>query len=45
MQYRQYRVISRAALFGLGSGLKLTKISGLIRAGDVLFVLDAQKYN
>ena len=31
--------------FGPGSGLKLTKISGFIRASDVLFVLDAQKYN
>ena len=31
--------------FGPGSGLKLTKISGLIRAWDVLFVLGAQKYN
>ena len=31
--------------FGPGSGLKLTKISGLIRAWDVLFVLSAQKYN
>ena len=32
-------------LFGSGSGLKLTKISGLIRAWDVLFALGAQKYN
>ena len=31
--------------FGPGSGLKLTTISGLIRAWDVLFVLSAQKYN
>ena len=38
----QIRVISRAGLFGSGSGLKLTKISGLIRALDVLFVLGAQ---
>ena len=29
--------------FGPGSGLKLTKISGLIRAWDVLFVLGVQK--
>ena len=27
-----YRVVSRAGLFGSGSGLKLTKIAGLIRA-------------
>ena len=41
------RVVSQAGLFGSGSGsgLKLTKISGLIRAWDVLFVLGAQKYN
>ena len=39
------RVVSRAGLFGSGSGLKLTKISGLFRAWDVLFVLGAQKYN
>ena len=40
-------IVSRAGLFGsgLGSGLKLTKISGLIRARDVLFVLSAQKSN
>ena len=31
--------------FGSGSGLKLSKISGLIRAWDVLFVLGVQKYN
>ena len=31
--------------FGLGSALKLTKISSLIRAWDVLFVVSAQKYN
>ena len=31
--------------FGPGSGPKLTKTSGLIRAWDVLFVLSAQKYN
>ena len=31
--------------FGPGSGLKLTKLSGLDRAWDVLFDLDAQKYN
>ena len=41
----QARVVSRAGLFGSGSGPKLTKISGLIRAWDVLFVLGAQKYN
>ena len=40
-----YRVVSRAGLFGSGSGLKLTKIAGLIRAWDVRFVLGAQKYN
>ena len=28
----QSRVVSRAWLFGSGSGLKLTKLSGLIRA-------------
>ena len=39
-----YDVI-RAGLFGSGSGLKLTKILGLIRAWDVLFVLGAQKCN
>ena len=39
------RVVSRAGLLESGSGLKLTKISGLIRAWDVLFVLGAQKYN
>ena len=39
------RVLSRAGFFGLGLGLKLTKISGLIRAKDVLLVLGAQKYN
>ena len=38
-------VVSGAGLFGSGSGLNLTKISGLIRAWDVLFVLDAQKHN
>ena len=38
-------MVSRAGIFGSGSGLKLTKISGLIRAQDVLFVLSAQKYN
>ena len=32
-------------LFESGLGLKLTKISSLIRAWDVLFVLGAQKYN
>ena len=26
------RVVTRAGLFGTGSGLKLTKISGLVRA-------------
>ena len=31
--------------FGPGLGLKLTKISGLIRAWDVLFVLGVQKNN
>ena len=31
--------------FGPGSGLKLKKILGLIRAWDVLFGLGAQKYN
>ena len=42
----QIRVISRARLFGSGSGLKLTKILGLIWAWDVLFALiGAQKYN
>ena len=30
--------------FGPGLGLKLTKISGLIRAWDVLFISGAQKY-
>ena len=39
------RVVSWAGLFGSGSGLKLTKISELIRAWDVLFVLGAQKCN
>ena len=39
------RVVSRAGLFGSGSGLKLTKVSGLILAREVLFVLGAQKYN
>ena len=39
------RVLSRAGLFGSGSGLKLTKISGLIGAWDVLFVSKAQKSN
>ena len=39
------RVVSRTGLFGPGSGLKLTKISGLIRAEEVLFVFGAQKYN
>ena len=39
------RVVSRAGLFGSGSGLKLTKTSGLFRAWDMLFVLGAQKYN
>ena len=39
------RVVSRAGLFGSGSGLKLTKLSGLNRAWDVLFVSGAQKYN
>ena len=29
---------------GLGLGLKLTKNSGVIRAWDAHFVLDAQKY-
>ena len=38
-------LVSRAGLLGSGSGLNLTKISGLIRAWDVLFVLGAQKYN
>ena len=38
------RVVSRAG-FGSGSGLKLTKISDLILASDILFVLSAQKYN
>ena len=32
MQIVGLRVVSRAELFGSGSGLKLTKISGLIRA-------------
>ena len=31
--------------FGPGLGLKLTKISGLIRAWEVHFALRAQKYN
>ena len=44
-RYCRSRVVSRVGLFELGSGLKLTKISGLIRAQDVLFVLGAQKYN
>ena len=39
------RVLSQAGLFGSGSGQKLTKISGLIRAREVFFVLGAQKYN
>ena len=39
------RVVSRAGLFGSGSGLNFTKISGLIRTWDVLFVLGAQKHN
>ena len=39
------RVASRAGFFGSGSGLKLTKISGLCWAWYVLFVLGAQKYN
>ena len=39
------KVVSRAGLFGSGSGPKLTKMSSLIRAWDVLFVLGAQKYN
>ena len=38
-----FRVVSRARLFGSGSGLKLAKILGLNRAWDVLFVLGAQK--
>ena len=38
-------VVSRAGLFGSGAGLKLTKVSGLILAREVLFVLGAQKYN
>ena len=38
-------VVRQAGLFGLGSGLKLTKISSLMRAWDVLFVLGVQKYN
>ena len=42
---RHIRVVSRAGLFGSGSGLKLTKTSGLIRAWDVRFALGAQKYN
>ena len=45
----QTRVVSRAGLLGSGSGPgsgpKLTKISGLIRARGELFVLCAQKYN
>ena len=43
----QARVVSRAFRvgFGPGSGLKLTKISGLIRAWDVHFVLGVQKNN
>ena len=43
--YIYIRVVSRAGLFGSGSGLKLTKILGLIRAWDVLFIFGAQKYN
>ena len=39
------KVVSRAELFGLGSGLKLTKVLGLFRARNVLFVISAQKYN
>ena len=39
-----YRIVSRAGLFRSGSGSRLKKISILIRAWDVLFVLDAQKY-
>ena len=38
-------VLTLDTRFGSGSGLKLTKISGLIRAWDLLFVLGAQKYN
>ena len=37
----RYKAISRAGFFGSGSGLRLTKISGLRRA----FFLGAQKYN
>ena len=33
---------SRAGLFGSGSGIKLIKTSGLIRAWDKIFVLGAQ---
>ena len=40
-----YKVVSQAGLFGSGSGLKLTKSSGLILAWDWLFVLGAQKHN
>ena len=40
-----HRVVSRAGLSGSGSGLKLAKILGFIRAWHVLFVLGAQKYN
>ena len=40
------RVVSRARLFVLDLGLiKVDKISGLIRAWDVVFVLGAQKDN
>ena len=37
--------LCRTGLFGSGLGLKLTKISGLIWAWDILFVLGAQKGN
>ena len=41
----QLRVVSQTGLFRSGSGLKLTKILGLIRAWNVIFVLNAQKYD
>ena len=40
----QAGVVSQAGLFGSGSGQKLTKILGLFRARDVIFVLGAQKH-
>ena len=36
---------ARTFRVGFGFGPKVNKISGLFRARDVLFVLNAQKYN